>query len=205
MNNRQEILNELEAISTILFKQKENEKSVVIPENYFKELADIIVFQTKNETSILSSINKEKIEVPANYFDTFGDAILSKINHEEKSTSDAKSIALPKQPNKLFQLFSRVAIAASIVGAVFFAKQIVQPKLPVNNCADGIACLTQNEIYNYMNTNSQDFEVQEVQETVQTTLEKTEIKIDIDKKEALQYLEENKIILESDDALTDIF
>ena len=199
MSNKQDILNELKLISPLLLKLKEEEKVFSIPENYFKELADVVVFETKNETSILSSIKKEKIEVPENYFDTFGDAVLSTIKKEEKT------IALPKQQSKTVSLFKRLAIAASIIGVVFLIKQVQTPTMQENNCADGIACLTQDEIYNYMDVNSHEFEVQDVQETVQPTLEKTETKINIDKKEATQYIETNNNILDADDASTDIF
>lgn len=199
MNNQQDILNELKEISPILFKLKENEKSLSVPKNYFDELADVVVFQVNKENSILSSLKKEKIEVPINYFDTFSDNVLSAIKKEERT------IALPKQQGKVVNLFKRVAIAASIIGVIFLIKQVQTPIAQENNCTDGIACLTQEEIYNYMNANSHEFEVQDVQETVQTTIEKTETKINIDKIEATQYIEDNKIILDADDASTDIF
>jgi hypothetical protein len=199
MNNRQDILNELEAISPILCKLKENEKSLSVPENYFQELVDIVVFQANDESSILSSLKKEKVDVPANYFDAFGDSVLSVIKEEEES------IALPKQQGKILSLFKRVAIAASIVGAVFMIKQIQQPAIVANDCTDGIACLTQDEIYNYMNANSHEFEVQDVQETVQPTIETTETKVDVANKDVEKYIENNQIILDADDASTDIF
>ena len=102
-------------------------------------------------------------------------------------------------------MFSKVAFAASIIGAIFFIKQAMQPTLSLNNCEDGIACLTQDEIYNYMNANSHEFETEDVQKTVQPVIEKTETKVDAEKKEVEQYIESNKIILDADDASTDIF
>jgi len=199
MNNQQDILNELEAVAPTLFKLKEKEQSLSVPEDYFENLADVIVFQAKDENSILSALKKERIEVPANYFDTFGDNILSAIKKEEKN------IALPKQQGKIVSLFKRVAIAASIVGAVFMVKQIQQPAIVTNDCADGIACLTQEEIYNYMNANSHEFDVQDVQETVQPAIEKTETNVVVENNEVEKYIETNQIILDTEDVSTDIF
>lgn len=199
MNNQQDILNELEAVAPTLFKLKEKEQSLPVPEDYFENLADVIIFQAKDENSILSALKKERIEIPANYFDTFGDNVISAIKKEETN------VVLPKQQGKIISLFKRVAIAASIVGAVFMVKQIQQPAIVTNDCADGIACLTQEEIYNYMNANSHEFDVQDVQETVQPAIEKTETNVVVENNEVEKYIETNQIILDTEDVSTDIF
>ena len=207
MNNKADILNELKGLSPILLQLKENEKSVRVPNNYFEQLEDVVIAEIKAEGSILSSIKKEKIEVPSIYFDTLADTIISKIKAEEQTIEQGKIVA-PQTPkrNNVIQLFSRFAAAASLIGIIAFGiQQLNKSTLPVNNCADGIACLTQDEIYNYMNVNSHDFDVQQIQETVKPALEKTEPQIDINKKEATQYIEENKNILDVEDASTDIF
>lgn len=208
MNNKTDILNELKELSPILFNLKESEKSLVVPNNYFEQLADGFMTEINLESSVLSSIKKEKTEVPTTYFDTFGDTILSKIKAEENIIEQGKIIELPKQEDKIFQLLKRVALAASVVGAVFLMKQVQQPNLPINNCEDGIACLTQDEIYQYMNTNAQDFEVQQIQEAVQPVLESqetTEQKKEINEIEIEQYVKDNNNIFEAEDASTDIF
>ena len=205
MNNKQEILKELKEISPVLFNVKENEKALVIPENYFNEMADVILFHANNESGILNQLKKERPEIPSHYFENFSENILSKIKEEEHQLSQTKTIALPKKQNKIVHLFTRVAMAASIIGAVFLVKQVQQPALPVNDCKDGIACLTQDEIYNYMNANSTDFNLQEIKETVKPVIEKANVNVEIDNKTAVQYIEENKNILETDDASTDIF
>jgi len=202
MNNRQDILNELKTLSPFLCKLKENEKMLAVPENYFEELADVVLFQTTNENSVLAQLKKEKIEVPINYFENFGDNILSKIEIEN---AGKKAIELPNKKNKIIHLFSRVAIAASIVGAVFLVKQVQNPALHFSNNENDIASLTQTEIYSYMHANSIDFDVQDVEQTVQKVLTENEINSDIDKQTAAEYIEENINILESDDASTDIF
>ena len=74
-----------------------------------------------------------------------------------------------------------------------------------NNCEDGIACLTQEEIYQYMNANSHEFDVQQIQETVEPTLDTITVDYTIEKQDATQYIEENKLILEFDESSTDIF
>ncbi len=208
MNTKTDILNELKELSPILFNLKENEKSLVVPNNYFEQLADGFMTEINLESSVLSSIKREKIEVPATYFDTFGDTVLSKIKEQENTIAKGKIIELPKQENKIFHLFKRVALAASVVGAVFLMKQVQQPNLPINNCEDGIACLTQDEIYQYMNANAQDFEVQQIQEAVQPVLESqetTEQKKEINENEIEKYIKENNNIIEAEDASTDIF
>jgi hypothetical protein len=201
MNNKKAILDELKTISPFLLSLKEKEQDLVVPAHYFEELADIVLLQTKEESAVLSALKKEKPQVPDNYFENFGDTILSKIRKEEKGNV----INLPQSPHKIFTLFSKIAFAASVIGAIFFIKEAVQPTILKNNCEDGIACLTQDEIYNYMNANSHEFETEDVQETVQPFIEKTDTKVDAEKKEVEQYIESNKIILDADDASTDIF
>jgi hypothetical protein len=195
MNNRNDILNELKEISPLLS----------IPAGYFEQLYDSCLSEINVEFGLLSSIQKEKINVPDSYFDTFSDSVLSKIKKEEYVLEKGKIIELPKQEHKIFTLFKRVALAASIVGAVFFVKKISEPALSVNNCEDGIACLTQDEIFNYIDANSHEFEVQDVQDAVKSTLEIQETKIEMNENEIEKYIEDNKNIIEAEDASTDIF
>ena len=102
-------------------------------------------------------------------------------------------------------MFKKVAFAAAVVGAVFLVKEVQQPAVLENNCEDGIACLTQEEIYQYMNANSHEFDVQQIQETVEPTLDTITVDYTIEKQDATQYIEENKLILEFDESSTDIF
>ena len=75
-----------------------------------------------------------------------------------------------------------------------------------NDCKDGIACLTQEEIYNYMYKNSYDFDVHQVQDMVKPEIDNTEEKtIEINKQEINQYIEQNAGTFELEDASTDIF
>jgi hypothetical protein len=205
MNNKTDILNELKELSPFLLQLKETEKPLYIPVHYFETFTDTIVAEIKAETGLLGTLKKETFAAPPAYFDTFADHIITKIKAEEAAVEKGKITALPKQQNKVFLLFTRVALAASVIGALFFIKNILEPGLPVNNCEDGIACLTQEEIYNYMNANSHDFEVQDVQEAVESVLEKQETKIDMNEKEIEQYIKENNNIIEAEDAATDIF
>lgn len=205
MNNKTDILNELKEISPALAALKENEEPLFVPLAYFEQLADSFIAEIKTESGVLSSIKKEKTEVPAGYFNTFADTVVSKIKAEENTIQKGKIIALPKQENNVYRLFKRVALAASIVGAVFLVKEVEKPAVPVNDCKDGIACLTKDEIYNYMNEHSPEFDIQQIQETVKPVLENTSAKTDIDKKEATQYIEQNKTVLDVEDAATDIF
>lgn len=205
MNNRADILNELKELSPFLLQVKETEKPLSVPANYFEDFSDTTITEIKTKPGFLETLQKEKTAVPPAYFDTFADNIIAKIKAEEALVEKGKIKALPKQQNKVFQLFTRVAFAASVIGAIFFIKHIQNTDLPVNNCADGIACLTQEEIYNYMNANSHEFEIQDVQEAVEPVLENQEIKIEMNEKEIEQYIKENNNIIEAEDASADIF
>jgi len=205
MNNQTDILNELKELSPFLLQVKETEKPLSVPANYFEDFSGTIFAEIKTETGLLATLQKEKTAVPPAYFNTFADNIIAKIKAEEALVEKGKIKALPKQQNKVFLLFTRVAFAASVIGAMFFIKHIQNTELPVNNCADGIACLTQEEIYNYMNANSHEFDVQQIQEVVKPVVDTIETKIDIESKDATRYIEENKLNLEFDDSSTDIF
>jgi negative regulator of sigma E activity len=201
--NKIEITDELKAVSEIVLNAKSAEIKPIVPVNYFADLTENIIAQTQNESNILSSLKKE-IEVPANYFNSFADNIIDKIKKEEQTISEGKIIALQPQKTTIVKLFSRVAIAASIVGVLFFGiKNYNQSNALTNNCEDGIACLTQDEIYNYMNDNSEQFELQQVQDAVAPMIEKAAIKIE--KHEAEKYIEQNKTDLSFENASTDIF
>lgn len=203
MSNKTDILNELKELSPFLLQLKEKEKPLSVPAHYFETLADHFFAETA--TGLLTTIQKEKTAVPPAYFETFADQMMSKIKTEEEETGNGKILELPKQPNKVYLLFSRVAFAAAIVGAVFLVKEVLRPSLPINNCEDGIACLTQEEIYQYMNANSHEFDLQQVQEAVEPVLEKEETKIEMNEKEMEQYIKENNNIIEAEEASTDIF
>jgi len=206
MNHRNDILIELKEISPTLLNLKENEKPLVIPADYFEQLVNSCLAETETESSFLSSIKKEKTEVPINYFDTFGDSIFTKIKEQEKTIKQGKIIEFPKQSAKIYRIFKRVTIAASVVAVVFFMKQVQQPNLPINDCTDGIACLTQEEIYNYLNVNSHEFGTEQIKKAVQDNIETTETStISVNDEELNTYLENNTLLLESEDAYTDIF
>ena len=205
MNNKQDILNELKLLSPTLFTLKENEKSIAIPENYFEELADVVLFQTNNEQSILSKLKNENAEVPTTYFETFGDSLMNKIKNSEENKTNGKVISLPKQKNKIVQIFSRISIAASIIGAIFLVKEIQEPLPPTTNYKAAIEGLSTDEIFQYMHNNSTEFSTQQIRETVKPILANAEINYNLDEKTITQYIEENKNIYDVDDATTDIF
>ncbi len=204
MQNRNDILDELKAISPTLFQIKEKEILPKVPSNYFADLTEKIIAQTHQKNDFLSTIPKDKIEVPANYFNSFADNIIDKIKTEEQTNTKEKTISIQQPKTTIVKLFSRIAVAASVVGVLFFGiKNYNQSNTLTNNCEDGIACLTQDEIYNYMNDNSEQFELQQVQDAVAPMIENAEIKIE--KHEAEKYIEQNKSDLSFEDASTDIF
>ncbi|MCC6516287.1 MAG: hypothetical protein IT275_08000 [Chitinophagales bacterium] len=209
MSSQQDILNELKEIAPLLLKAKENERPLIIPANYFQDFADSCMSEMKISTSILSAIKKDEIEVPETYFNTFSDTIMAKIKQEETPVSNAQPIATKTNKNTfVLTLFQRVALAASIIGAVFVVKKINIPIAPAQDCADGIACLTREEIYQYMNANANAFDLQQIEKAVAPSIEqqKTTQEIqDITEKDIDQYLEQNNNIIATEDLATDIF
>lgn len=190
-----EVSEELKNISAALSEIKLQEVKPSVPENYFENLAASV--------SLLKN-KEEKVHVPEGYFETFADNVLSRIKEEEKIIGEGKLVPIQGGKKNVIRIFSRIVIAASFIGVIIFGvKNYNKTVLPVNNCEDGIACLTQDEIYNYMHYNSPDFSMQQVQETVSPTIDKTET--GIDNTEAKHYIEEHKNVLDVDDASTDIF
>lgn len=204
MQNRNDILNELKALSPTLFKLKENEKQPEIPANYFAGFADKMIEKSIDESSFLNDFNftKDKPEIPVDYFTSFANNIIDKIKTEEQTISEGKVIAFQPQKNKTIKLFSKIAIAASLAGVLVFGIKNYY-ETPINNCEDGIACLTQDEIYNYMNENIEQFDLQQVQDAVEPVIANDDIKIE--KHEAEKYIEQNKTDVSFEDVSTDIF
>lgn len=207
MNRNADIVNELKELSPVLSSLKEQEVLPEVPEGYFAGFADNLLHGLNTEDGILTTLSKTTPPVPAGYFDTFGDNILTKIKAEEASITTGNLIPPKKEKGKVITLFQRAAMAATIIGAVFLVKEVQRPVVPVNDCKDGIACLTQDEIYNYMNANSHEFDLQEVQQAVQPVLEKQQgvQKINVSDKEIEQYVKEHNNIIETEDMSTDIF
>ncbi|MBK9330718.1 MAG: hypothetical protein IPM95_15785 [Sphingobacteriales bacterium] len=208
MSNSTEILDELKAISPVLFKLKKEEQTISIPANYFVNLENVIFEHIQARPGILSSINKQKQEVPERYFDTFSDILLAKIKTEESILQKGKIIPIISGKNSIIQLFSRAALAASVIGLVVVlgASLFNNQSIATDDCKDGIACLTQEEIYNYMYKNSYDFDVHQVQDMVKPEITSREQKtIEINKQEINQYIEQNAGTFELEDASTDIF
>ena len=200
------IFEEIKSLSPLLSDIKMSEVKPVVPVNYFLQLSDSMMSMTQVDNTVLSPFNKQNLEIPADYFESLADTVLSKIKAEEKIIGAGKIISLQPQRRNTIRFFSRIAVAASVIGIIIFGiKNFHKTITPVNNCEDGIACLTQDEIYNYMNVHSHEFEMQQVQETVQPFIEKTDPQIDINKIEAKQYIEQNKNGLDVEDASADIF
>jgi len=204
MNRNADIVNELKELSPVLARLKEQEVLPKLPEIYFTSLADEIL----NEVRLTSALPKTPPQVPAGYFDTFYNEVMTKIKAEEVPISAGSIESQGIQKKRIIRLFQRIAVAACIFGAVFLVKKVQHTSfLSANNCTDGLACLTQNEIYNYMNTNSHEFDLQEVQQAVQPVLEKQEgvQKITVSDKEIEQYVKQHNNIIETEDPFIEIF
>ena len=227
MNNKNDILNELKTISPLLYSIKENEKSLLVPENYFEQLADNALAEIQIESGLLASLKKEKIESPENYFDTFSDSIIDKIKNQEQEIEQGKLVALPKKRNKIFVLFNTVAVAASIVGAIIMIRhlQIQEPTIvaPQIDVKAAIASLTQDEIYQYMYANSNEFGLEQIKTAVSSSFQNENESVEkaaeatstidtskssipeITNEDIDNYLKENTNLIITDDLSTDIF
>ncbi|MCB0507819.1 MAG: hypothetical protein R2739_03595 [Chitinophagales bacterium] len=227
MNNKNDILNELKTISPLLYSIKENEKSLLVPENYFEQLADNALAEIQIESGLLASLKKEKIEIPENYFDTFSDSIIDKIKNQEQEIEQGKLVALPKKRNKIFVLFNTVAVAASIVGAIIMIRhlQIQEPTIvaPQIDVKAAIASLTQDEIYQYMYANSNEFGLEQIKTAVSSSFQNENESVEkaaeatstidtskssipeITNEDIDNYLKENTNLIITDDLSTDIF
>ncbi|MFN8236717.1 MAG: hypothetical protein U0T77_00985 [Chitinophagales bacterium] len=207
MSHTTEILDELKAISPVLFHLKEKEQPLSIPEAYFEKLSAVVLEHIQEKPGILQTLHKQQPIVPEGYFDSLAASILTKIQNEASIPEEGKIVPLFPRKNTVLQLFSRVAVAASVAGLVVVLGSNLFNKQPVttNDCQDGIACLTQEEIYNYMYKNSYDFDVHQVQDMVKPELSNTEKAIEINKQDINQYIEQNAGTFELEDASTDIF
>ena len=218
MNNRNDILDELQEISSVLADIKLAEVKPEIPSGYFEQLVDAIWLQVKDEPnfSVLSGLDKnQSLGIPAQYFENFSDVLMQKIEQQEQEIEQGKII--PIKRNERIIYLRRFAFAASLVGVILLGVKLFhKTTLPVNECEDGFACLTQDEIRQYVNDNIDDFEPEQIheafpskietQEIENTVLPKEEINIPkIDEKQIEQYIKENPATNDLEDESTDIF
>jgi hypothetical protein len=190
------VAGELAGISPLIASARDMEKEIKVPSNYFEKLADNLIARIK-----AGNILKQDAHIPEGYFENFADTILEKIGRED-TAGNASSYAARE---KIIRIFGRVALAASIAGILFFSLRNLNTPAPEDTCEDGIACLTKEEIFNYMNAHSQEFTIDQVQELVKPQLDNSAPKLGIDQKDAAAYIEQHENILDVDDASTDIF
>lgn len=89
MENRNDILNELEALSpTIAALEKVN--VFTVPEGYFECLSTDILLGINTENGLLTAASNDQAgQVPAGYFDSLAGSILDKIKAQEIEEADA--------------------------------------------------------------------------------------------------------------------
>ncbi len=209
MNNNTDILEELRAISPLLAALKEKDGGIIVPEGYFNHLSDDLIRQVTSETpGILSHLPKQQVKVPEHYFESLADEVIFKIKMEEQEVAQGKVV--PLQPSgKIHRIkqMLRFSAAACIIGFITFGiKNITQTGEITTSCEDGIACLTQEEIFQYIGSNTHDFDMQQIKEVVSPVIETQEPSLEeVESKDANQYIETNNNILDVDDASTDIF
>jgi hypothetical protein len=195
------VVKELQDISPAIADLKIQDGKPRVLFSYFENLEDEIIPQLK----IKNISNKKYSDIPDGYFELLADNVLNKIKKEEDVIAGGKLIPLQaSNKNKIVKLFSHLAIAASLIGIIFLGIKNLRHPSTADNCEDGIACLTQEEIFNYMKAHSSEFDVQQVQEATSPMIEEG-TRLGIEHKEAAHYIEQHENILDADDAATDIF
>jgi hypothetical protein len=209
MKEKKEIANELKQISPLLAQLKERKEIIQIPKDYFTSFSDNLFTEINIESPILAQIPKEKPLLPDGYFDSFSKEIILKIRNEEVEINTG---SLGKnQRNSMGQLmamFKNIAVAAAVIGIIFIIKEIQTPSLPSTDYNNTLASLTQEEIYNYMNEHSIEFDLFDVQQAVKPALDqqiKEEANINMSEDEMDAYLKEHNHLIEVDDLSTSIF
>lgn len=172
MKTNKEITEELKAISPCLLQIKQDEIPLIVPENYFDYLQNEVLLRISEEEGILAQLDKNQPLVPDAYFDTLGDKVMNRIA-EEKVENPNLTVHKNQQHNtsKLFYSFRKLSIAACVVALLGIGiYKVVQKPEKELICIDGIACLTQDEILQYMQVHSHEFELDDVQKAVSNTL-----------------------------------
>lgn len=172
MNKHNDIIEELKTISPLLLKIKTEEKPLDIPQNYFSELEDNVWMQIREDSGILSQLHKIAVSAPENYFTSLSDKVMHRIHQEAEQKQPLVVIHKKAQKNfRLFDALRKVSIAACVAGILGLGgyKLLHKPEKELI-CVDGIACLTQDEILQYMQVHSHEFEIEQVKDAVSNTL-----------------------------------
>lgn len=171
MKNKTDIEKELQELSLVLLHYKKQIPSPIVPEAYFSELATTFISEKLKENSLRQFISKDKPIVPNGYFEHFEQQLMRKISKEEEEINSGKILPIYLKDSKQMILYRTLAIAAVLAGVLLMIRGVQEPSLPKKNCSDGIACLSKEEIYHYMNTHSSEFSMQEVKEAVGPAIE----------------------------------
>ena len=209
MKEKKEIANELKQISPLLAQLKERKEIIQIPKDYFTSFSDNLFTEINIESPILAQIPKEKPLLPDGYFDSFSKEIILKIRNEEVEINTG-SLGKNQRNSmgQLMEMFKNIAVAAAVIGIIFIIKEIQTPSLPSTDYNNTLASLTQEEIYNYMNEHSIEFDLFDVQQAVKPALDqqiKEEANINMSEDEMDAYLKEHNHLIEVDDLSTSIF
>jgi hypothetical protein len=172
MKTNKEITEELKAISPRLLQIKQDEIPLIVPGNYFDQLQNEVLLRISEQSGIMAQLDKNQPLVPDAYFDTLGDKVMNRIA-EEKAEDPILTLHKNQstKKSKLYLNFRKMSIAACVVALLGIGiYKVVQKPEKELICIDGIACLTQDEILQYMQVHSHEFELDDVQKAVSNTL-----------------------------------
>lgn len=154
MKQQQDILEELKELSNVLYAIKKNQQQPIVPSAYFEQIQqDTLEKIQDTNLAFLAKIDKTITDIPPNYFDTLENNLLKKITVQE--TSVATHI-IPWQKNVSY------AIAAMLTGVFILVGYQWMNTASNQVCEDGLACLTQEEIQEYVSKNMDEFSAHEV-------------------------------------------
>jgi hypothetical protein len=157
----------------------------------------------------------QSLGIPAQYFENFAGQVMQKIQQQEEEIQQGKIIPIKRSVTIIY--LKRFAVAASLAGVILLGVKLFHKStVPANECEDGFACLTQDEIRQYVNDNIDEFEPEQIheafpskietQEIENTVLPKEEINTSkIDEKQIEQYIKDNPATTDLEDESTDIF
>jgi hypothetical protein len=193
MKPGKDILNELKEISPMLLEMKlKGGNPFRVPEGYFADLKTD-VFRTI-DTGLADDLGRQVFKVPENYFENLTSDIMDRLEAEELAETDRGGRLIDlnaHRKRRRFPVFRMTAMAASVaiflLLGVFAARFFLQDTI-----GDPEMAITQEEAYEYIESNFAEFESEDLLALVDLSTEDFSLDMTDELEDELeQYLEEN--------------
>lgn len=212
-----DILNELRELAPVLLELKQVMRLPDVPAGYFESLPDAVLEQVgEPKLPVGAGLDRNhKPAVPEAYFDALPDQVMQRIRIQEQEIGQGK--IKPERTGIHILYFRRLAVAATVLGVIALGFLLFQRQTTTeNDCGDGIACLTREEIRQYVQDHADEFEADQIHEAFQPDMDadalnataaetETDAAPAISEKQIEQYIEENPAMIDFEDTSTDIF